>query len=318
VDSFLTLLLLEKISRFILETSASTHAKMPNTIKKAQQHILQGPAPASEGGAWVVRPNLNETCELAAKAFAGGEPGSAWITNHITWPPDDDETIKFDVFRFFMAFLIFEDARKGGLSLCFVEDKHDHHDGQRQLVSVASVIEHDTEYEKNKWFPWLRNKFHETVTTLRLLVTYGTPKFFATNKDDVAIIEQKIKYLSVRKTPVWHQQYGPQPGKHWYVHVVAVHPDRQGQGLGTQLMKRLHQAADEQGLACYLECVGDKNRSFYEKVGYKLVAQKVVVDPTSTTTSSKTADDHPSSPSAEPLTMYLMTRPCSTDIAEQV
>ena len=40
---------------------------------------------------------------------------------------------------------------------------------------------------------------------------------------------------------------------HWYLNMLATHPDWQRQGLGAALMGEVFRIADEQGLPCYLE-----------------------------------------------------------------
>lgn len=58
------------------------------------------------------------------------------------------------------------------------------------------------------------------------------------------------------------------PGGHWYVSIMAVDPSAQGQGLCGLLMRQVSEAADRQGLPCYLEASGDRNRAVYRHLGY--------------------------------------------------
>jgi ribosomal protein S18 acetylase RimI-like enzyme len=58
---------------------------------------------------------------------------------------------------------------------------------------------------------------------------------------------------------------------HHYVYMLATHPDRQGQGLGSALLAAF--ARDAAGAECYLETDDPKNLPFYERRGYSVVHQ---------------------------------------------
>jgi ribosomal protein S18 acetylase RimI-like enzyme len=58
---------------------------------------------------------------------------------------------------------------------------------------------------------------------------------------------------------------------HWYLWVLGVRPDRQGQGLGGQLMAPILSQADRDGLPCYLETESERNVAFYRKHGFEVV-----------------------------------------------
>ncbi len=57
---------------------------------------------------------------------------------------------------------------------------------------------------------------------------------------------------------------------HWYLWVLGVEPEKQGQGLGGQVLQPTLRRADEENLPCYLETVKEKNLAFYEKQGFKV------------------------------------------------
>jgi GNAT superfamily N-acetyltransferase len=58
---------------------------------------------------------------------------------------------------------------------------------------------------------------------------------------------------------------------HWYLMVLGVEPDRQGQGLGGVLMSDVLRQADASGVPAYLETQKSKNVPFYEKHGFQVV-----------------------------------------------
>jgi GNAT superfamily N-acetyltransferase len=55
---------------------------------------------------------------------------------------------------------------------------------------------------------------------------------------------------------------------HWYLGVLATHPERQRQGLATAVLTPILNNADRVGLACCLETSTADNRRFYERRGF--------------------------------------------------
>jgi GNAT superfamily N-acetyltransferase len=64
------------------------------------------------------------------------------------------------------------------------------------------------------------------------------------------------------------------PPQHWYLFILGVDPDRQGQGVGGQLIAPAIARADEQGLPCYLETMKTRNLPFYQKHGFAVVVEE--------------------------------------------
>jgi ribosomal protein S18 acetylase RimI-like enzyme len=55
---------------------------------------------------------------------------------------------------------------------------------------------------------------------------------------------------------------------HHHLAVLAVHPDRQGRGIGTALLHAHHAALDQDGITAYLEASDQRTRSLYLRHGY--------------------------------------------------
>lgn len=55
---------------------------------------------------------------------------------------------------------------------------------------------------------------------------------------------------------------------HWYLGVLATHPQRQREGLATAVLTPTLREADQLGLACCLETLTADNRGFYERRGF--------------------------------------------------
>jgi GNAT superfamily N-acetyltransferase len=65
-----------------------------------------------------------------------------------------------------------------------------------------------------------------------------------------------------------HREYATT--NHWYVQILAVHPDHQGKGYSRLLLDFISANADVDNVICYLESFGEKSKSVYEKHGYEL------------------------------------------------
>ncbi len=59
-------------------------------------------------------------------------------------------------------------------------------------------------------------------------------------------------------------------GPNWYLLGIGTHPDRQGQGLGSALIKMGTSRADETNASCYLETMTEDNVRFYRKHGFEV------------------------------------------------
>ncbi len=59
----------------------------------------------------------------------------------------------------------------------------------------------------------------------------------------------------------------------WYLSMIAVDPGRQGQGLGSLLMKEALRRCDAQGLPAFLESSNPQNISLYERHGFETLGQ---------------------------------------------
>ncbi len=58
--------------------------------------------------------------------------------------------------------------------------------------------------------------------------------------------------------------------EHWYLQLLATHPDWQRQGIGARVMAPMFRRADEEGLACYLETETAQNVAYYRHHGFEV------------------------------------------------
>ena len=64
--------------------------------------------------------------------------------------------------------------------------------------------------------------------------------------------------------------------KHWHLGPIGLLPAYQGVGIGTLLMERFCKGVDACMAEAYLETDIDKNVSFYEKFGFKVISESEI------------------------------------------
>jgi ribosomal protein S18 acetylase RimI-like enzyme len=68
-----------------------------------------------------------------------------------------------------------------------------------------------------------------------------------------------------------HDRYAPEP--HWYLAQIGVEPAQQRQGIASRLLHPMLAHLDAQTLPCYLETENEVNVAFYERLGFRVVAE---------------------------------------------
>jgi ribosomal protein S18 acetylase RimI-like enzyme len=67
-----------------------------------------------------------------------------------------------------------------------------------------------------------------------------------------------------------HAEYS---GPHWYLGYLGARRDRQGEGLGSQLLREVLAPPDSDGLPAYLESSNERNLPLYERHGFRVVGE---------------------------------------------
>jgi len=60
---------------------------------------------------------------------------------------------------------------------------------------------------------------------------------------------------------------------HWYLGYLGTRRDRQGQGLGTQMLREVLASLDTDGVPAYLESSNEHNLPLYERNGFRVVGE---------------------------------------------
>ncbi|MFG2751394.1 GNAT family N-acetyltransferase [Streptomyces xanthophaeus] len=67
----------------------------------------------------------------------------------------------------------------------------------------------------------------------------------------------------------------PTAEEHEYLLMIAVAPGRQGEGLGTELIRPVLERCDEEGLPAYLEASSERSKALYERLGWEFTGEAV-------------------------------------------
>ena len=60
---------------------------------------------------------------------------------------------------------------------------------------------------------------------------------------------------------------------HWYLGYLGTRRDRQGQGLGTQMLREVLAGLDTDGVPAYLESSSERNLPLYQRNGFRVVGE---------------------------------------------
>jgi GNAT superfamily N-acetyltransferase len=60
---------------------------------------------------------------------------------------------------------------------------------------------------------------------------------------------------------------------HWYLGYLGTRSDRQGQGLGTHMLREVLAGRDTDGVPAYLESSNERNLPLYERNGFRVVGE---------------------------------------------
>jgi len=65
----------------------------------------------------------------------------------------------------------------------------------------------------------------------------------------------------------------PHEPDHYYLLMIGVHADHQGQGLGSTILAKALETVDAEGMPAYLENSNPKNTPLYERNGFKVMKE---------------------------------------------
>jgi len=94
--------------------------------------------------------------------------------------------------------------------------------------------------------------------------------------DEAAVVEVLRRSVNESQLPeifqLFEQMDAHHPHKpHWYLPLMGVHPDAQGRGCGSVLLRRALARCDRDHVPAYLEATHPRNVSLYTRFGFKAV-----------------------------------------------
>ena len=83
-------------------------------------------------------------------------------------------------------------------------------------------------------------------------------------KGSLEIYNSIISFMSKKAIPLIDESS-------WYLSIIGILPEFQGQGLGIGLVKNILERTDRLGIPTYLETYTPRNITFYNRLGYEAV-----------------------------------------------
>ncbi len=84
---------------------------------------------------------------------------------------------------------------------------------------------------------------------------------------------RRLRSVSEAVTTLERRRHHHCPQPHFYLSALGVEPERQGQGIGTALLRPVLERCDSEDLPAYLETAGTRNVRLYERHGFKVVEE---------------------------------------------
>eukprot|EP00929_Paragymnodinium_shiwhaense_P077912 TRINITY_DN40248_c0_g1_i1.p1 TRINITY_DN40248_c0_g1~~TRINITY_DN40248_c0_g1_i1.p1 ORF type:complete len:811 (-),score=121.92 TRINITY_DN40248_c0_g1_i1:268-2700(-) len=236
--------------------------------------------------------DLAGACACAAASF-NGAPGIApeamndWMLGP-RFKGDFDGKERLEWFQKNMSFIVTVGSRFGGMLVA-----KSNNGGSSSVDAVCVIFPPGRLVENCQPFLMGGSRY---ISALR---QSGTPPYF--DKSFGEGVRQRALGGALDMGNL-HKKHAAMP--HWYVNVMAVNPKKQGRKLAKSLLNAVSALADQDGAACYLETIGERNVAVYSKAGYACVEEyHAEVD------DSEYEPEYGRSP---PITMSLMLRPVKT------
>ncbi|MFE4450809.1 GNAT family N-acetyltransferase [Streptomyces sp. NPDC056796] len=113
-----------------------------------------------------------------------------------------------------------------------------------------------------------------TATALWLSVPAGVPE----GADDTPALMRETADPGNERAELVGRLTGavhPHDRAHEYLLMIGVSPERQGEGLGEELMRGVLERCDREGTPAYLEASSARSRGLYERLGFTFTGRTV-------------------------------------------
>jgi ribosomal protein S18 acetylase RimI-like enzyme len=223
-------------------------------------------------GKFVEGMDVRKVAEYAAKGMAGNETHDPeWSMHWILGPSLKDRSdptgFRKEILTFFMT-IVLSNAVLFPKEGCVIASR----DEKNEISAVNMVRVFRSGYRKSLGEKLL----WDLRTVVRCLFAGTMPKLYtdSAHKQLSKYVDARVKKGISVVMPKMHAKHAS--GPHYYVAVMSTLPDKQGQGHCSKLMRAVSRAADMDGLPCYLECTGERNRDIYKRFGYEVVEEQTL------------------------------------------
>ncbi|OQX32987.1 MAG: hypothetical protein B0D91_15390 [Oceanospirillales bacterium LUC14_002_19_P2] len=107
---------------------------------------------------------------------------------------------------------------------------------------------------------WLPPAVSPMLPQLSFMHTYALEEQYRSRMQAFSLFCQAVRFHHM-------------PWPHWYLNLLAVHPDAQGLGIGKQLLSEKLRDLDRRQQPCYLETQRERNTHLYQSMGFRVVEQ---------------------------------------------
>jgi GNAT superfamily N-acetyltransferase len=84
----------------------------------------------------------------------------------------------------------------------------------------------------------------------------------------------RLRLLRALRTQLQIERlHGAQSAPHWYLGYLGTRRDRQGEGIGTRMLREVLTRLDADGVPAYLESSNERNLPLYERNGFRVVGE---------------------------------------------
>jgi ribosomal protein S18 acetylase RimI-like enzyme len=122
-------------------------------------------------------------------------------------------------------------------------------------------------YSMRRWLAWGETFTTPDVVAFAAWIAPGRPTISVLREpaDGPSSDDLLARYRALGAVQLEHTPTEP----HWYLSMLATHPDWQGLGLGRRLVSLVAERASGEGLGCYVETQSTENVAFYRGLGFE-------------------------------------------------